>query len=245
MTDSIDPQNENGSSLNSSLIIAILDTGVDANHPFFSKAKILPQIDFDESFREVEREPEDLVGHGTAVAGIIHGLVPDAILLPVRVLTDGPRQHRHRIIHQGALTALNRGATILNCSFGVPASPQTCLLYKQWVDQAFDLGRYVVAASPGEDETYPEWPSSFRSAFAISNTPSNASKAVNYANRPMSYLVDGNEVNVPTLNHGFTQLTGCSFSTASFTGGLAKLLGAGASIFSNLSESELTDAITG
>lgn len=224
-------------------MIAILDTGVDATHPLFSRAKFRPQIDFDDSFQEFEREPEDLIGHGTAVAGIIHRLVPSATLLPIRVLTNGPRQHRHRIIHQGALAALSQGATILNCSFGVPASPHTCLLYKSWIDHAFDLGRHVVAASPDEEEDYPEWPASFRTAFSISNTTPQTPSTIACAKRPMSYFVDGNEVQVPTLNHNFAQLTGCSFSAAYFTGALAKLLATGVSLPKGLSKIELTKAI--
>lgn len=74
-----------------SVIIAVVDTGVDGSHPDLS-AKLLAGQDF----VQPGQPPEDQNGHGTHVAGIaaaatgngigIAGIAPDAAVLPVRVL---------------------------------------------------------------------------------------------------------------------------------------------------------------
>jgi len=170
-------------------IIAILDTGLDATHPIFEKAHILPQVEINDQLEIYENEPHDPAGHGTSVAGLIHQICPEATLLPVRVLTSNLRQSRHDIIRAGALAALAKKANILNCSFGVPATPRTALIYKDWIDQAFDSQIEVVAAD-----------------------------------QKIAFLAPGSNIKVPTPGGTYAYLTGCSFSTAQFSGHLAQKL---------------------
>ena len=208
---------------NTPFIVAILDTGLDATHPAFSQAHILPQIEINDQLEIEENEPHDPAGHGTAVAGLIHQICPEATLLPVRVLTTNLRQSRHDIIRAGALAALAHQANILNCSFGVPATPRTALIYKNWIDQAFDSQVEVVAA----DQSIPnisEWPCDFRTTYAIANLEDLDTESVSPSTRPMAFQAPGNNIKVPTPGGAYAHLTGCSFSAARFSGHLAHKL---------------------
>jgi serine protease len=71
------------------VVVAIVDTGVDLEHPDL-KANILPGWDFIDD----DNTAQDIAGHGTHVAGLVaanglvKGVAPNAKLLPVRVLRD-------------------------------------------------------------------------------------------------------------------------------------------------------------
>ena len=86
-----------------SVKIAVLDTGIDKQHPEINHA-LIPGMDFVDIIDGAEkfigdyigydRDPADEVGHGTHVCGILaakgikmaKGVVPSCKIIPVRVL---------------------------------------------------------------------------------------------------------------------------------------------------------------
>jgi membrane-bound transcription factor site-1 protease len=66
--------------------IAIFDTGLEQNHPYFKN--IIERIDFTD-----EKNPDDKIGHGTFIAGVIgsirecFGVSPDSNLYIIKVFT--------------------------------------------------------------------------------------------------------------------------------------------------------------
>lgn len=100
------------------VVVAVVDTGVDANHPDLAGA-ILPG----RSFVPDPNAHLDPVGHGTAMAGIIAargggpnnalGIAPGAQILPVKI-ADGTRQSSAEPIRW----AVDNGASVINLSFG-------------------------------------------------------------------------------------------------------------------------------
>jgi subtilisin family serine protease len=62
--------------------VAVFDTGIDSSHPELAD-RVVAGFDF------IGNEPfADRNGHGTAVAGIVHGMAPDAHLFSFKVLDD-------------------------------------------------------------------------------------------------------------------------------------------------------------
>src|SRR5262245_46944029 len=99
--------------------IAILDSGVEWSHPALEGVRTADDIVmYQDDGRLVSRQGsgEDVFGHGTAVASVLHQLAPEAELGSFRVLDDF-NQARSEIICEGARLALDRGYHILNCSF--------------------------------------------------------------------------------------------------------------------------------
>ena len=163
-----------------SITVAVLDTGVDLNHPELAEA-LLPGYDFVDiingagefvgDFLGFDEDPEDEVGHGTHVAGIIAakgdrlppGVVPQCRILPVRVL-GAMKKGNKRVgsglidnINTGIKWAIDRGADVINMSLGVKSTGGG-LPHQEVVDYAQRQGVTVVAASGNdgkEDSYYP------------------------------------------------------------------------------------------
>lgn len=135
----------------STVIIGIVDTGVERHHPEL-KHRLrsgFNTVDFDKSdlatgirlvghWSGPDTDPEDFVGHGTACAGIIgaegeripRGVAGDCRLLPIRVLAAALMPgHEDPVgigavydIDMGVKRAIDLGAKVLNMSFGTAAS---------------------------------------------------------------------------------------------------------------------------
>jgi thermitase len=123
--------------------VAVLDTGVNLDHPEL-QGKLLPGRDFVDlegldttgfigDFMGYDDVPEDEVGHGTHVSGIIaargvqmdEGVAPDCRIIPVRVLAtmkSGDRLVGAGIIdniNTGIKWAVDNGADVINMSLGI------------------------------------------------------------------------------------------------------------------------------
>ncbi len=106
--------------------IAIVDTGVDGDHPDLA-SRLLPGW----NFHDGNADTEDVHGHGTAVAGTaaaamndgkgVAGVAGRAQIVPVRVAApDG--QAYWSTIAQGIVWAADQGARVANVSYAVTGS---------------------------------------------------------------------------------------------------------------------------
>src|ERR1700745_1972172 len=98
--------------------IDVLDSGIELSHPNLDGMKLaddLAVIPSGPKLRVVVGAGQDIFGHGTAVAGVIRGLAPQAQIGSIRVLGSN-NTSRTTIIQRGAQEALDRGYRILNCS---------------------------------------------------------------------------------------------------------------------------------
>jgi type VII secretion-associated serine protease mycosin len=105
------------------IIVAVLDSGVDASHPDLV-GQVLPGADFVDGTTDGRK---DFVGHGTTVAGLIAGrdrlggvtgLAPGAKILPVRVLDRQNRYTDASTVARGLHWAVDHGARVVNLSLG-------------------------------------------------------------------------------------------------------------------------------
>lgn len=104
--------------------VAVIDSGVDANHPDLV-GQVLPGLDLVDPNGNGDA---DLVGHGTTVSAIIAGrsddsagvigIAPKARILPVRVLDQRNRYDDAIIVAKGVRWAVDHGARVINLSLG-------------------------------------------------------------------------------------------------------------------------------
>ncbi len=129
--------------------IAIIDTGIDFNHPdllgWGPDGKVIGGY----NFIQKDQLPLDNNGHGTQVAGVIAadgeaiGVAPKAKILAYKVSEDGEGVSSELIV-KAIEKAIEDGADIINISLGVN---KTNAKIDRAVDNALEKGIFVVVAA--------------------------------------------------------------------------------------------------
>ncbi len=127
-------------------LIAILDSGINPAHPHVSRV----QAGFNATAGGVPEDWFDRAGHGTAVAGAIHSLAPEADLLAIKIFDGGLRTNIDAI-ERGIEWALSRGADLINLSLGTINEAHASRL-AAWVERG---AIWVSAAVSGDAPAYP------------------------------------------------------------------------------------------
>lgn len=206
--------------------IALLDSGVEADHPALSSLHLADDIAIVQEglkLKVVPGEGRDLYGHGTAVAGILNQAAPEAEIGSIRVLGES-LSARTAIILEGARQAIERGYHIVNCSLGC-GIPEHVLRYKNWVDEAYTKGVHVVAACNNQDSGRPEWPGFFTSVLTVNMARVEEPGEIYY--RPgglVELSARGVDVDVPWCGGSTKMVSGSSFAAPQVAGMLACLL---------------------
>jgi subtilisin family serine protease len=130
------------------VIIAVLDTGVNASHEDL-KQSLVAGYDFASN----DTVPDDQNGHGTHVAGIaaaignngvgVSGVAAGARIMPVKVLSNNGSGDLSSIIN-GIRYATDHGAQVINMSLGGSGTSQAM---QDAISYALSKGVVVVAAS--------------------------------------------------------------------------------------------------
>ena len=170
--------------------IAVLDTGVDINHPELKSCIVthkdfvnLQGLDTSTFIGEVmgmDDSHEDKVGHGTHVTGIIaakglqmeEGVAPDCSILAVRVLA--PMRSGNRIvgagivdnINNGIKWAVDNGADVINMSLGIKHTGGG-LPHEDVVKYAIKKNVTIVAASGNDGTAEMYYPAALDGVVAV------------------------------------------------------------------------------
>jgi hypothetical protein len=134
------------------MIVAVVDTGVDSNHPFLKDHMLKGYNVPDDS-----SDSSDPNGHGTHVAGIIHQVAPDAKILPVRVLGKNGSASSDDVI-KGIRWAIDNGADVINISLG---SNKTGDDSKNVMKYGRSKGVLFAMAAGNGNEFEPIWPARY------------------------------------------------------------------------------------
>jgi len=133
----------------SGIIISVIDTGVDFNHPDLLGLGLDGKIIGGYDFVDNDETPQDSNGHGTQVAGIIasngnlKGIAPNSKILAYRVSEDGESVSSNLII-KAIEKSINDNADIINISLGIN---QTNTKIDQIVTKAIQNNIFVVTAA--------------------------------------------------------------------------------------------------
>jgi thermitase len=150
--------------------IAILDTGVDLDHPDLA-AKLISNINFTTS-----ATVDDVHGHGTHVAGIaaaitnngigVAGLGYTSTIMNVKVLSDSGSGYYSWIVW-GIAWAADNGAEVINMSLGGSSSSSAL---ENAINYACSKGVVVVAAAGNNGSTSPSYPACYTNCIAVAAT---------------------------------------------------------------------------
>ncbi|GGG56433.1 S8 family peptidase [Paenibacillus radicis (ex Gao et al. 2016)] len=163
---------------NDHVLVAVLDTGVQADHPDL-KGKLSNGTNIVDS----SAAPNDDVGHGTHVSGIIGATVNNGEgvaglswynkVMPVKVLDSSGAGSAYSVA-QGIIWATDHGAKVINMSLGNYA--QADFLHDA-VKYAYDHDVVLVAASGNDNTERPGYPAAYPEVFAVAATDAKKQRA--------------------------------------------------------------------
>jgi subtilisin family serine protease len=213
--------------------VAILDTGVDLTHPDLkgtvercvevvaqSRGLVCREVPV-EGLSAAELDP---VGHGTACAGIIHQLAPQARLVSVRVIGSSAAGTGEQFVRglQWVLEQQQPRIQVVNLSLGT-LQERFAVPLRRLVDQAYFQGMVLVAA--GNNMGVPSYPAVFASLLAVDNESFPDPTLFEFhTGRPLELAARGIYVRAPKSGGGYQLWTGTSFACPHITGLVARLL---------------------
>jgi subtilisin len=204
--------------------IAIVDSGIDGQHPDLS-GRIVKSVEARLADRRVVFDPSeagDSAGHGTACAGIIARVAPDAELYSIKVLGAGGIGDGQAFL--AALEyAVNCRYRVINLSLGT-TKPQFFSPLHDLLDRAYQAGCVVVAAANNLPQ--PSFPSVFSSSLisvAKSSTTDPFDFGFNFG-EVIELTAPGVNIRTAWPNGGYRNLTGNSFACPHVSGVIARLL---------------------
>jgi subtilisin family serine protease len=207
--------------------VAIVDSGIDADHPAVrgvnGGAVLEADDDVPGGVRIAEESHGDLYGHGTACAGIIRSLAPDVELYSVRVL--GARlTGRAYVFAKGLEWCLDHDMHVVNLSLST-TNDEWYAGFHELCDQAAYAGIVLVAALSNVRKA--SYPSEFSSVFSVA-AMAGSDREVFACNPapPAEWGAPGIAVEVPWLNGTTIVTTGNSFAAPVIAGHVARVLGA-------------------
>ena len=206
--------------------VAVIDSGIDATHPALDDCVdvdggVVVEPDGSGGVRITAGAHEDAFGHGTACAGIIHQLAPDARITSVRVL--GPALSSTSDVFVAALSwAVDQGFDIINLSLG-SRKREWALAFHDVCDDAYFKGVLLVTAANNIDRV--TYPSLFASVTSVScNLATDPFRFHHNPEPPTEFLARGIDVEVPWTGHGTITTTGNSFAAPHISGIAALIL---------------------
>lgn len=223
-----------GNKGNRSVIVAVIDTGVDYKHP-----ALAPNMIQGYDFKENDNDPMDKTGfqnpgHGTHCAGAVGatglidggivGLSPEVSMMPLRFLgEDGSGDLNNAI--KAIDYAVEKGASVISASWGaaVPRSQAAPLL--EAVKRADDKGVIFIAAAANDGknndktEMFPANNGYPNSITVAASGPSDAKPSwSNYGTATVHVSAPGENIMSTLPNSKYGNLSGTSMATPLVSG---------------------------
>lgn len=219
-----------------SIIVAVIDSGVDYNHPDLSAnmwRNTSGHVGYD--FGENDNDPMDVQGHGTHMAGVIGavgnnnngvtGINWNVKIMAVKAVGTNAVLAPSSTVASSIIYAADNGARVINMSFGAPG------VYSQTVANAIEYAysKNVILVSSAGNYVCPVWfPANHPKVIAAGATDQND-------NHPgFSCEGDALDLTAPSVNiistekgGGYTtgqNNTGTSYSAAMVSGAAALVL---------------------
>jgi type VII secretion-associated serine protease mycosin len=217
------------------ILVAVIDSGVSNQTPVLED-KVRPGFDLLDRTKDGRCDP---VFHGTLVAGLIagrevpgsavHGLAPDAVILPIRAFQDpAPGEQRDsaadsRIIGLAIRKAVGAGASVINISLTTVPTPELADAVRYAL-----RNKVVVVAAAGNTIQVPDgvdaYPAAYEGVIAVASLAEAGNRLDSSVIRDyIDVAAPGENIYGPAPRGGFVGDNGTSFASAYVTGVVALL----------------------
>lgn len=210
-----------GGSTGAGVRVAVVDSGVEHDHPVLDdcvRGGVV--VEYDETGENNVRidpddQPLDFAGHGTACAGIIHSIAPQAEIYSVRVL--GKDLHGRAIQFAAGLDwATEHDMQVINLSLSTKLE-EYFALFHDLADQAYFRNVNLVSAVNNLPE--PSYPSLYSSVISVAAHAGQDPFEYYYnPSPPVEFGAPGIDVEVAWNNKQYVISTGNSFAAPHIAG---------------------------
>lgn len=207
------------------IIVAVLDTGVDATHPDLVSRTLRGYNFIDDS--PVTSDPH---AHGTACAGIIagtgvgedtaRGVAPGAWILPVTVMDAQGNGTAYTVV-EGIVYAVRRGAKVIAMSLGTHGDS---IFLRDAVDYAHQNGTIIVASIGNEGEDTTLLPAGYAGVISVGAVDAQGQRApFSNFNNTLDIVAPGVAVHTTAPDGGYMLFSGTSAAVPFVAGAVAAL----------------------
>ena len=216
--------------------VAVIDTGIDTDHPEF--AGRISEYSYNATYDKIVKDytaadggydwslVEDVVGHGTAVTGVIAaamdgqgtvGIAPQVNIIVIKAECDANgRFLRGSDLVFGLYYAIERDADVVNMSFGGGGD------FSAPVRLGVDSDILMVAAAGNESTSSPQQPASCEGVIGVGALEADGWNLASYSNfGENANLVAPGTVYTAAAGGGYRTMNGTSFSSPIVAAALA------------------------
>ncbi len=208
------------------VIVAIVDTGVDYNHPDIAANYYIGGYDFINN----DADPVDDNGHGTHVAGIAAAVTNNGVgvagisqskIMAEKVLSASG-SGSYSAVASGITHAANNGAKVISMSLGGGFKSNTL---QNAVNYAWNKGALIVAAAGNDNSGKISYPAAYPNVIAVSALNPDDSFAY-YSNhgKKIELAAPGTGVYSTYPGGGYATMSGTSMATPFVSGSAALVL---------------------
>lgn len=210
-----------GGSTGAGVRVAIIDSGIEGDHPDLGgSVKGGVVVEYDEKGDDrtpvvPDDAPSDLFGHGTACAGIIHSIAPEAELYSVRVLGKDLTGKALQFA-RGLRWAIENDMHVINLSLSTSKYSYYALFHKL-ADEAYFKNAVLISAA--NNVPAPSYPSLYSSVISVA-AHAGQDPFTYYYNPapPVEFGAPGIDLKVAWINKGSSTITGNSFAAPHLAG---------------------------
>ena len=198
--------------------VAVLDSGVEmiAGIPVYGSVNLV------DTEQDLPYYMNDMTGHGTAIADIIHQICPQAEIYSVRVLD---RENRGRLsdVVEGIYWCIDHDIDVINMSFGTEKESE---ILEKAIQDASEHGIMVVGSvGNGGENANVEFPAAFDEVIAVGAVNTSAEKTEESTTGPeVEIVAPGEQIQTKSVLGLETVNSGTSMATPHVTGAAAILM---------------------
>ena len=208
-----------GKTASSSIIIGVLDSGVNSNHPDLNASNFVTGYNYIDN----NTTTTDKNGHGTMVTGVIaarannaNGIASAAPNVKIRPYVVGDEYGF--INNDAAASAIrdavdNRTCHILNMSFGGTINPQGL---KDAIEYAYDNNVWMIASAGNQNATVTTYPASYPQVVSVSGVNRDGTN-VWTKNSFVNIVAPASNILTTKADGGYGYNTGTSFAAPQVT----------------------------